>query len=330
MLQPWTSPPTNRSRGAGWRPSGRDARHRSTRSARPAESRTRTASTAPTASPTSAPSGRDLEAGAETTEEVSVAGRVMLKRDTGKLVFATIAERGAEVQLFISKAVIGDEGFAAVKELDRGDWVGVHGTVMTTPRRRAVGEGRPCRVARQVAAPAARQVARPRRSGHPVPPALRRPHRQRRRQARLRGAPRGHRQLPAHAPRARLRRGRDTGAARRCGRCPRPPVRHPLQRAGHAAVPADRPRAAPQAADRRRHGPRVRDRPGVPQRGPLQPAQHRVHDDGVLRGVRRRDRCDGADRGARRAGGARRARHDGRADPRRSPSTSAPDCRSGG
>src|SRR4029078_4460983 len=35
-------------------------------------------------------------------------------------------------QLFVSKAVIGDEGFAAVKELDRGDWVGVDGTIMTT------------------------------------------------------------------------------------------------------------------------------------------------------------------------------------------------------
>ena len=34
----------------------------------------------------------------------------MLKRDTGKLVFATIAERGAELQLFVSKAVIGDDG----------------------------------------------------------------------------------------------------------------------------------------------------------------------------------------------------------------------------
>ncbi len=74
----------------------------------------------------------DLEPGAETTSEVAVAGRIVLKRDTGKLVFATIAERGAEIQLFISKAVIGDEGFAAVKELDRGDWVGVHGIVMTT------------------------------------------------------------------------------------------------------------------------------------------------------------------------------------------------------
>ena len=74
----------------------------------------------------------DLEPGTETDAQVAVAGRIVLKRDTGKLVFATIAERGAEIQLFVSKAVIGDDGFAAVKELDRGDWVGVDGTVMTT------------------------------------------------------------------------------------------------------------------------------------------------------------------------------------------------------
>ncbi len=74
----------------------------------------------------------DLAPGTETTTEVAVAGRILLKRDTGKLIFATIAERGAEIQLFVSKAVIGEEGFAAVKALDRGDWVGVHGTVMTT------------------------------------------------------------------------------------------------------------------------------------------------------------------------------------------------------
>jgi lysyl-tRNA synthetase class 2 len=73
-----------------------------------------------------------LDPGTETDDRVAVAGRIVLKRDTGKLVFATIAERGTEIQLFVSKAVIGDEGFAAVKELDRGDWVGVDGTVMTT------------------------------------------------------------------------------------------------------------------------------------------------------------------------------------------------------
>jgi lysyl-tRNA synthetase class 2 len=74
----------------------------------------------------------DLAPGTETTDEVAVAGRILLKRDTGKLVFATIMERGTELQLFISKAVIGDDDFALVKELHRGDWVGVHGAVMTT------------------------------------------------------------------------------------------------------------------------------------------------------------------------------------------------------
>jgi lysyl-tRNA synthetase class 2 len=74
----------------------------------------------------------DLEPGTETDEAVSVAGRLMLKRDTGKLVFATIRDREGEIQLFVSKAVTGDDHFADVKELDLGDWVGVSGTVMTT------------------------------------------------------------------------------------------------------------------------------------------------------------------------------------------------------
>jgi lysyl-tRNA synthetase class 2 len=73
-----------------------------------------------------------LEPGTETDHVVAVAGRIMLKRDTGKLVFATIQDRADRIQLFISKAVVGDDGFADVKELDIGDWVGVHGTVMTT------------------------------------------------------------------------------------------------------------------------------------------------------------------------------------------------------
>jgi lysyl-tRNA synthetase class 2 len=74
----------------------------------------------------------DLEPGTETTDAVEVAGRVLLLRDSGKLVFATMRDRSGEIQLFVSKAVVGDEAFADVKELDLGDWVGVHGTVMTT------------------------------------------------------------------------------------------------------------------------------------------------------------------------------------------------------
>jgi lysyl-tRNA synthetase class 2 len=73
-----------------------------------------------------------LDDGVETDDAVAVAGRIMLKRDSGKLIFATIRDRSGDVQLFVSKAVIGDEGFEAVKSLDLGDWVGVTGTVMTT------------------------------------------------------------------------------------------------------------------------------------------------------------------------------------------------------
>jgi lysyl-tRNA synthetase class 2 len=73
-----------------------------------------------------------LEPGTETDDTVAVAGRVMLKRDSGKLVFATLRDRGEEIQLFISRAVVGEEAFADIKALDLGDWVGAHGTAMTT------------------------------------------------------------------------------------------------------------------------------------------------------------------------------------------------------
>jgi lysyl-tRNA synthetase class 2 len=74
----------------------------------------------------------ELDPGTETADDVAVAGRILLKRDTGKLVFATIRDRSDDLQLFISKAEVGDDAFEAVKRLDLGDWIGAHGTVMTT------------------------------------------------------------------------------------------------------------------------------------------------------------------------------------------------------
>ncbi len=73
-----------------------------------------------------------MEPGTETEVQVAVAGRVMLMRDSGKLIFATMRDRDDEAQLFVSKAIIGDDGFESLRDLDLGDWVGVHGTVMTT------------------------------------------------------------------------------------------------------------------------------------------------------------------------------------------------------
>lgn len=74
----------------------------------------------------------ELDPGVETEDSVSVAGRIMLKRDSGKLIFATIRDRTGDVQLFISKAVVGDDAFVAIKQLDLGDWVGAAGAMMTT------------------------------------------------------------------------------------------------------------------------------------------------------------------------------------------------------
>ena len=73
-----------------------------------------------------------LEAGAETEVHVRVAGRIMLKRDQGKLIFATLQDRDADIQLFVSKSVVGDAQFDAINALDLGDWVGASGTVMVT------------------------------------------------------------------------------------------------------------------------------------------------------------------------------------------------------
>jgi lysyl-tRNA synthetase class 2 len=77
----------------------------------------------------------DLDAGAETDETVRIAGRIMLLRGHGKLVFATVRDRSGSVQLFVSQGEIGSDAHAQFTSLfDMGDWIGVEGTVMVTRR----------------------------------------------------------------------------------------------------------------------------------------------------------------------------------------------------
>jgi lysyl-tRNA synthetase class 2 len=73
-----------------------------------------------------------LADGDETDVRVRVAGRIVLKRGQGKLGFANLRDGSGEIQLFVSLAVVGEPAMAAFGELDRGDWVGVEGTVMKT------------------------------------------------------------------------------------------------------------------------------------------------------------------------------------------------------
>ncbi len=71
-----------------------------------------------------------LEDGAETGKQVTVAGRLMLRRDQGKLAFGVLQDSTGRIQLFApSKVTPRYEDFVG---LNIGDWIGVTGEVMKT------------------------------------------------------------------------------------------------------------------------------------------------------------------------------------------------------
>ena len=76
----------------------------------------------------------DLPDGESTEDEVQIAGRVMAKRDQGKIVFLELRDATADIQLFCRINALGDEAFAELKDLDVGDWIGVQGTMIRTRR----------------------------------------------------------------------------------------------------------------------------------------------------------------------------------------------------
>ncbi len=82
-----------------------------------------------------------LGTGEETADVVSVAGRVVFIRNTGKLCFATLqgglseASSGERLQVMLSLAELGEESLAAWKaDIDLGDFVSVTGRVISSRR----------------------------------------------------------------------------------------------------------------------------------------------------------------------------------------------------
>jgi lysyl-tRNA synthetase class 2 len=75
-----------------------------------------------------------LDADRRTEERVTVAGRVVLKRDMGKLQFVTLRDRDGDVQLVCDRTLLAEEGFALLDEVDLGDLIGATGVVGTTRR----------------------------------------------------------------------------------------------------------------------------------------------------------------------------------------------------
>jgi lysyl-tRNA synthetase class 2 len=78
----------------------------------------------------------DLEIDVATGDKVSLAGRVMFQRNTGKLCFATLQSgTGARIQVMLSLDKVGEERLEEYKELvDLGDHLFVDGEVITSKR----------------------------------------------------------------------------------------------------------------------------------------------------------------------------------------------------
>jgi lysyl-tRNA synthetase class 2 len=82
-----------------------------------------------------------LQAGEETDDVVSVSGRVVFLRNTGKLCFATLQDGftldadGVRLQVMVSLAEVGEESLADWKALvDLGDFISVTGRVIASRR----------------------------------------------------------------------------------------------------------------------------------------------------------------------------------------------------
>jgi lysyl-tRNA synthetase, class II len=70
--------------------------------------------------------------GAEESDPVRIAGRIVGKRDMGKSTFAHVADRTGRIQAYFRINTLGEESYSALDLLDLGDWIGVEGPVFRT------------------------------------------------------------------------------------------------------------------------------------------------------------------------------------------------------
>jgi lysyl-tRNA synthetase class 2 len=74
-----------------------------------------------------------IEAGqTDESTHARAAGRIVLQRKMGKLAFLTLRDESGDLQIGLSKAKLGDDGWALVKLLDLGDILGAQGPLGRT------------------------------------------------------------------------------------------------------------------------------------------------------------------------------------------------------
>lgn len=75
---------------------------------------------------------KDLEAGTDTEDRVTVAGRAMAVRNSG--MFIDLKDESGKIQVFCHKNHLSEDDLARLKNLDVGDMVGISGYIRRTPR----------------------------------------------------------------------------------------------------------------------------------------------------------------------------------------------------
>lgn len=76
----------------------------------------------------------DLEAGVDTEDVVSVAGRIRALRSHGKIAFLVLQDYTGTIQLFCRHDVLGDDAWDLLRRFDVGDIIGATGPVVRTKR----------------------------------------------------------------------------------------------------------------------------------------------------------------------------------------------------
>ena len=75
---------------------------------------------------------KDIEAGTDTEDRVTIAGRAMAVRNSG--MFIDVKDKSGKIQAFCHKNHLSEEDLELLKNLDVGDIVGISGYVRRTPR----------------------------------------------------------------------------------------------------------------------------------------------------------------------------------------------------
>ena len=75
-----------------------------------------------------------IEAGEHTEEKAKVAGRMMSRRDFGKLTFFVLKDETGTIQITVSASDTNEDSYKMMEYIDTGDWLGIEGNMMKTKK----------------------------------------------------------------------------------------------------------------------------------------------------------------------------------------------------